>query len=132
MLSEHGITIAPQTYYRWRAQRVRPQELEEAYMVNRIVDLYRANRCVYGVRKLWRTARRAGLDVGRDQVGRYMRIAGIQGVRRGSHTTRTTTRDRAAGRHPDLVQRGWSANKPDALWVADFTYLWTACGFVRP
>lgn len=100
-------------------------------MVNRIVDLYHTNRCVYGVRKLWRAARRAGLDVGRDQVARYMRIAGIQGVRRGRHTTRTTTRDRAAARRPDLVQRAWSApTKPDALWVADFTHVWTVCGFV--
>jgi transposase InsO family protein len=131
VLSEHGITIAPQTYHRWRAQVIRPEELEEAHMVNRIVDLYRKNRSVYGVRKLWRAARRDGLDVGRDQVARYMRIAGIQGVRRGQHKTRTTTRDRAAVRHPDLVKRAWSApNKPDALWVADFTYVWTECGFV--
>jgi len=131
VLSEHGITIAPGTYYGWRACVVRPGVEEEAYLVNRIVDLYRANRCVYGVRKLWRAARRAGMDVGRDQVARYMRIAGVQGVRRGQHKTRTTTRDRAAARHPDLVKRAWSApNKPDALWVADFTYVWTACGFV--
>jgi len=41
--------IAPQTYYRWLACRVRPTELEEAYLVNQIVDLYRRNRCVYGV-----------------------------------------------------------------------------------
>ncbi|MDN5724188.1 MAG: IS3 family transposase, partial [Corynebacterium sp.] len=61
--------------------------------MNAIVDLFRKNKRVYGVRKLWRAARRAGLDVGRDQVGRLMRIAGIQGVRRGSHRVVTTTRD---------------------------------------
>lgn len=131
VLSEHGVTIAPQTYHRWRAQVIRPAELEEAYLVNRIVDLYRENRSVYGVRKLWRAARRAGMEVGRDQVARYMRIAGIQGVRRGQHKTRTTTRGRTADRHPDLVKRAWKApNRPDALWVADFTYVWTECGFV--
>lgn len=131
MLSEHGITIAPGTYYRWRAAVIRPEELEEAYLVNRIFDLYRKNRSVYGVRKLWRAARRDGLNVGRDQVARCMRIAGIQGVRRGQHKTRTTTRDQRASRHPDLVKRNWKApNKPDALWVADFSYVWTACGFV--
>jgi transposase InsO family protein len=75
-------------------------------------------------------ARRAGLPLGRDQVGRLMRIAGIQGVRRGAHRTVTTTRDERAPRHPDLVKRGWAApNRPDAVWVADFTYVWTACGF---
>ena len=84
--------IAPSTYYKWRVCPVRPTELEEAYLVNAIVDLFRKNKRVYGVRKLWRAARRAGLDVGRDQVGRLMRIAGVQGVRRGSHRVATTTR----------------------------------------
>jgi putative transposase len=123
--------IAPSTFYRWLVCPISLARLEEAYLVNEIVDLYRKNRCVYGVRKLWRAARRMGLRVGRDQVGRLMRIAGIQGVRRGVHHTTTTTRDERAPRHPDLVKRGWKApNRPDAVWVADFTYVWTACGFV--
>jgi putative transposase len=130
VLSEHGMKIAPQTYYRWLACPVRPVELEEAYLVNAIVDIYRHNKCVYGVRKMWHAARRAGLALGRDQVGRLMRMAGVQGVRRGAHRTVTTTGDERAPRHPDLVKRGWSApNRPDAVWVADFTYVWTACGF---
>jgi transposase InsO family protein len=130
VLSEHDMKIAPQTYYRWLACPVRPTELEEAYLVNQIVDLYRRNRCVYGVRKMWHAARRDGLRLGRDQVGRLMRIAGIQGVRRGVHRTTTTTRDERAARHPDLVRRGWKTpNRPDAVWVADFTYVWTTCGF---
>jgi hypothetical protein len=48
---------------------------------------------------MWHAARRAGLRIGRDQVGRLMRIAGIQGVRRGQHRTTTTTRDERAARH---------------------------------
>jgi putative transposase len=130
VLSQHGVTIAPGTFYRWLTRPVTDAQLEEAYLVNAIVTLYRENRSVYGVRKLWRVARRAGLRVGRDQVGRLMRIAGVQGVRRGAHRTRTTTRDERAVRHPDLVKRGWSApTQPDAIWVADFTYVWTAAGF---
>jgi len=119
VLSEHGVTIAPQTYYRWLTCPIRSTELEEAYLVNRIVDIYRQNKCVYGVRKMWHAARRAGLPLGRDQVGRLMRIAGIQGVRRGAHRTVTTTRDERAPRHPDLVKRGWAApNRPDAVWYS--------------
>jgi putative transposase len=130
VLSAHDMKIAPQTYYRWLACPIRPAELEEAYLVNEIVGLYRQNRCVYGVRKMWHAARRAGVQVGRDQVGRLMRIAGVQGVRRGAHRTVTTTRDDRAPRHPDLVKRGWKIpNRPDAVWVADFTYVWTAVGF---
>lgn len=130
VLSEHDMKIAPQTYYRWLTCRVTPAEWDEAHLVNTIVDLYRKNRCVYGVRKMWHTTRRAGLGLGRDQVGRLMRIAGVQGVRRGAHRTTTTRRDERATRHPDLVRRGWnSPTRPDALWVADFTYVWTTCGF---
>ena len=123
--------IAPQTYYRWLACPVTPAELEEAYLVNEIVDIYRTNKSVYGVRKMWHAARRAGLCVGRDQVGRLMRIAGIQGVRRGAHRTVTTVRDDRALRHPDLVKRGWKTpNRPDAVWVADITYVSTWSGWV--
>jgi putative transposase len=131
VLSEHGVTIAPSTFYKWLSCPISPAQLEEAYLVNDLVDLYRRNKRVYGVRKMWHAARRAGLRLGRDQVGRLMRIAGIQGVRRGVHRTTTTTRDPRAPRHPDLVKRGWKTpNRPDAIWVADFTYVWTACGFV--
>ncbi len=124
------MTIAPQTYYRWLACPIRPAELEEAYLVNEIVDIHRRNKYVYGVRKMWHAARRDGLRLGRDQVGRLMRIAGVQGVRRGLHRTATTVRDERAPRHPDLVKRGWKTpNRPDAVWCADFTYVWTAAGF---
>lgn len=131
VLSEHEITIAPGTYYKWKARKVSDHAFEEAYLVNAVVDLYEKHRRVYGVRKMWHTARREGLGLGRDQVGRLMRVAGIQGVRRGEHRTVTTTREERAPRHPDLVKRAWDGpTRPDALWVADFTYVWTAAGFV--
>jgi putative transposase len=86
------------------------------------------NRQVTGLINLGYVA--LGLQLGRDRVGRLMRIAGVQGVRRGAHRTVTTLRDERAPRHPDLVRRGWKTpNRPDAVWVADFTYVWTAAGF---
>jgi len=131
VLSAHGVPIAPSTYYARRACPVSPAALEEAYLVNTLVTLHQGNWGVYGARKLWHAARRAGLDVGRDQTARLMRIAGIRGVVRGRHTTRTTWRDQRAPRHPDLVQRAWHApTRPDELWVADFSYVWTLTGFV--
>jgi hypothetical protein len=60
VLSEHGVTIAPQTYYRWLTCPIRSTKLEEAYLVNQIVDIYRQNKGVYGVRKMWRAAREPG------------------------------------------------------------------------
>ena len=130
VLSESGITIAPSTYHAHKACPVSPAALEEAYLVNALVTLHQENWGVYGVRKLWHAARRAGLEVGRDQVGRLMGIAGIRGAVRGRHRTVTTRRDATAVRHPDLVQRGWDAPSDlDQLWVADFSYVWTLAGF---
>jgi transposase InsO family protein len=67
---------------------------------------------------LWKAARRAGIDIGRDQTARLMRQAGIQGALR-SKRVRTTRRDRSAGRHPDLVKRYFRASEPNRLWVTD-------------
>jgi putative transposase len=131
VLTEHGITIAPSTYYARVKAPVSAAELADAYAATILVDLYRLHRGLYGVRKLWHTARRAGHPWGRDQVGRLMAIAGIDGVRRGRRTTATTRRDAAAPRHPDLIDRAWATpSRPDQWWVADFTYVWTLAGFV--
>lgn len=130
VLSEHGVTIAPSTYYARVKTPVTPAELEEAYLVNALVDLHRANWGVYGIRKLWHAAQRDGHLIGRDQVGRLMEIAGITGAVRGKHRTRTTRRDDTRPRHPNLVKRGWDTpTGPDQLWVADFSYVWTLAGF---
>ncbi|MGB8020711.1 MAG: IS3 family transposase [Candidatus Nanopelagicales bacterium] len=131
VLSEHGVLIAPSTYYARRAHPVTESELDEAYLVNALVTLHRQNWGVYGVRKLWHAASRSGLDLGRDQVGRLMRIGGLTGAVRGRHRTTTTVRDDTAARHPDLVRRGWDTPTGcDELWVADFSYVWTLAGFV--
>jgi putative transposase len=131
VLSEHGLPIAPSTYYARRARAVTDAQLEDAYLANALVTLWAENWRVYGARKLWKAADRAGLEVGRDQVARLMRIAGIQGAVRGQHRTVTTRRDQQAPRHPDLVGRGWNVpSSPDELWVADFSYVWTLAGFV--
>jgi putative transposase len=94
-----------------------------------LVALFVKNYSVYGRRKLTTAARRVGLDVGRDQVARLMRAGGIRGASRA--VTRFTTRpDPAAVRAPDLVKRDFTADQPDRLWVADFTYCSTWSGIV--
>ena len=131
VLSEHGMKIAPSTYYAALTNRVSAADLSDAYLTNTLVDLFRKHRRVYGIRKLWHEMRRTGHDLGRDQVARLMRIAGIEGVVRGKHTTTTTRRgDQNAPRHPDLIKRAWDdPTRPDQWWVADFTYVWTLSGF---
>src|SRR3954464_15089043 len=118
--------IAPSTYYAHKACPVSQAALTEAYLVNALVSLHQQNWGVYGVRKLWHAARRAGIDVGRDQVGRLMALAGVRGAVRGQHRAAATRRDERAPRPPGLVARGWDGpTGPDQLWVADFSYVWT-------
>jgi len=88
-----------------------------------IKTTHAANYFAYGYRKMWLALGRAGVEVGRDHVKRLMRAHGIQGAKRRGKPWRTTTPDASATRSPDLVNRDFTATRPDELWVADFTYL---------
>jgi putative transposase len=129
VLTEHGMKIAPSTYYaaRSRAPSARAASDEQFLVV--IERVWEENFRCYGVMKMWHALRRHGPHVGRDLVARLMRVAGLSGAVRGRRRTVTTRRDRGAPHHPDLVKRGWGVLKPDTVWVADFTYVWTYQGF---
>lgn len=133
VLTEHGVPIAPSTYYAAKARGpVSDAASAEAHAANTVHQFYLANRRLYGVGKLGRAMKHAGHDVGRDQVGRLMGICGISGAVRGKRRTITTTADPIAPRHPDLIERQWGLPaRPDQWWVADFTYTWTLAGFVN-
>jgi putative transposase len=96
-------------------------------MIPILVACWRANYSVYGAHKLWKAARKAGHDIGRDQVARLMRAAAMRGVRRG-RAPMTTRPDKGADRAPDLVKRHFVAERPNALWVTDLTYVATWAG----
>jgi putative transposase len=121
------VSVAPSTYYDTKSRAPSARAQRDAELGPALRQLWEDNYCVYGARKLWKTARRAGHDVGRDQVARLMRAAGIQGVRRGKRV-RTTKPDPGAGRHPDLVQRNFTATAPNQLWVTDLTFVSTWAG----
>jgi putative transposase len=119
--------MAPSTYYDTKTRPPSERAQRDAVLGPLLRQLWEDNYQVYGVRKLWKTARRAGHDVGRDQVARLMRAAEIQGVRRGKQV-RTTKADPAAPRHPDLVKRKFAASAPNQLWVTDLTFVPTWAG----
>ncbi|EIV38201.1 transposase [Mycobacteroides abscessus 3A-0122-R] len=119
--------MAPSTYYDTKARPPSQRACRDAVLGPALVQLWEDNYRVYGARKLWKAARRAGHDVGRDQVARLMRAAGICGARRGKRV-RTTTPDPGAGRHPDLVKREFTATAPNVLWVTDLTFVPTWAG----
>ena len=104
--------MAPSTYYAAKARPPSARAARDAVIGPALLQLWEDNYRVYGARKLWKAARRAGHDLGRDQVARLMRAAGIAGVRRGKRV-RTTKPDPGAARHPDLVGRDFTATAPN-------------------
>ena len=123
------LEIAPSTYYDAKGRQPSARALRDAELAPQLKALWERNYSVYGRRKLTKAARKAGHDVGRDQVARLMRREGIRGATRAKKRF-TTKADPAAVRAPDLVQRNFTASRPDHTWVADFTYCSTWSGIV--
>ena len=128
------LPIAPSTYYGHKACLADPARLSErtrrdAVLRQEIERVWKANRDVYGARKVWRQLRREGIGVARCTVERLMREMGLRGVVRG-RKPRTTIPDEATERPKDLVARKFIADGPNRLWVADLTYVATWAGFV--
>jgi putative transposase len=125
-----ALQMAPSTYYAAKQREAAPsaRALRDAVMMQALMVLWVANRKVYGADKLWRAACRAGHDIGRDQVARLMRQMGVEGVSRRRRKVFTTRQDPDATRAPDLVNRDFTADRPDALWVTDLTYVPTRSG----
>ena len=129
------LAIAPSTYYRHKHQQAKPtarsaraqrdDDLREA--IRRVWD---AHLQVYGPRKVWKQLRRDGVMVARCTVQRLMGEMGLAGAVRGRAWLTTTVPHTAAVRPPDLVERSFVAQRPNQLWVSDFTYVATWHGFV--
>jgi putative transposase len=135
---EHGVEpicrtleIAPSTYYSAKSRPPSARAVRDAVMIPILVALWSANYRVYGAHKLWKAARRAGHVIGRDQVARLMRAADIHGVSR-KRRLRTTRPDPSAPRPADLVERDFTAKRPNELWVTDLTYVptWSGVAYV--
>lgn len=129
------LPIAPSTYYEHEARRRDPSLLPErakrdAELRKEIDRVWHENFEVYGPRKVWKQLRREGMEVARCTVERLMAEMGLQGAVRGRAFKITTIPDGASLRPPDLVDRNFTATRPNELWVADLTYVATWRGFV--
>jgi putative transposase len=128
------LPIAPSTYHARAAGRRDPAKLSararrDVCLREKIQRVFDENFGVYGARKVWRQLIRQGETVARCTVERLMRAMGLQGVVRGK-PLRTTVSDKAAPCPLDKVNRQFMADRPNALWVSDFTYVATWQGFV--
>ncbi|HGU7755035.1 TPA: IS3 family transposase, partial [Escherichia coli] len=125
--------IAPSTYYHCQQQRHHPDKRSaraqrDDWLKKEIQRVYDENHKVYGVRKVWRQLLREGIRVARCTVARLMAVMGLASVLRGKKVRTTISRKAVAA--GDRVNRQFVAERPDQLWVADFTYVSTWRGFV--
>ena len=128
------LPIAPSTYYERKAReggdsRCAPRERRDDQLREQIRRVWEENFRVYGVRKVWRQLHREGIVVARCTVARLMRELGLRGVVRG-RPVKTTTPVAKPPCPADRVNREFQARRPNALWVADLTYVATWTGFV--
>jgi putative transposase len=129
------LPIAPSTYFRHKAQQadptrhsVRAQRDEEMRAIIR--RIWTEHFQVYGPRKVWRQMGRENLRVARCRVRRLMREMGLTGAVRGRTWVTTTQSQPTIDRPSDLVDRNFTATRPNQLWVSDVTYVATWRGFV--
>jgi putative transposase len=129
------LPIAPSTYFLRKAQlhetaKQSARAQRDAELRLAIQRVWDDNDQVYGPRKVFKQLRREGTRVARCTIERLMREMGLRGVSRGRAWKITTQTDPAAARPADLVERHFTATRPNQLWVADFTYVATWRGFV--
>jgi putative transposase len=128
-LSQHGVPIAPRTYWSRRSRPPSRRALRDGALTEILAGFYepgergrRRPESLYGSLKMHAHLRRQGIEVARCTVERLMRANGWRGVTR-ARRTRTTVPDLAHTRAPDLVNRNFTAERPGRLHVADFTYV---------
>ncbi len=127
------LQIAPSGYRRHAAQKRTPElrcarAKQDAILLPQIHQVWQNNMQVYGADKVWHQLNREGVTVARCTVERLMRLAGLRGVRRGK-VVRTTVGDKAVPCPLDRVNRRFLADRPNQLWVSDFTYVSTWQGW---
>jgi putative transposase len=119
VLTAQDLAIAPATYHAARSRPPSPRTLRDEQLKPIVAAVHEDNYGVYGARKLQAALRlHNSVVIGRDQTARLMREVGLKGVRRGKPKATTVT-DEAAQRPADLVDRQFTAEQPDALWVVE-------------
>lgn len=124
------LEVPVSTFYARRSRKPSCRELADRELLVEIEAARSGRRSVYGARKTWKELRRRGIDVGRDQVARVMRQHGLEGKLRGRKRRTTIPDETATELARDLLQRDFTATRPNEKWVADLTYLRTWNGFL--
>jgi len=118
-----ALGVSASAYYQRASGGRSERAVEDQRLVALIGEVHKANYECYGQERIWWELRRRGEDVGRDRVARLMRQEGVRGAKRRGKPWQTTNADPDAHKRPDLVQRDFTAGRPNELWVADLTHL---------
>jgi len=129
------LPIAPSTYFRRKAEQRDPTKRSARAQADDVLQaiirrIWNENQQVYGPRKVWKQMGREQLRAARCRVRRLMRAMGLRGAVRGRAWITTTQSQTDASAPADLVERNFTATRPNQLWVSDFTYVATWRGFV--
>ena len=124
------LDLSPSGYYAWLDREPSARAKRDEELTERIETVWRENRRVYGRPRIYADLKEAGERVGEKRVGRLMKQAEIVGASRRRRGPKTTRRNEDARPAPDLIERDFSADGPDQLWVADITYIPTWAGFL--
>ncbi|MFK4106967.1 IS3 family transposase [Streptomyces sp. NPDC019531] len=122
------LDLSPSTYFARKKRPKSARRLRDEQLMPLIEEIHAESGSIYGARRITRALRRKGIEAARCTVERLMRELGIEGVIRGQRR-RTTVPEPSAPRPPDLVDRDFTASRPDQLWVADMTYVRTWSGW---
>lgn len=123
------LDVSASGYYAWLKRPPSQRRQADIMLGDRIEVLHRQSRSTYGRPRIQADLRDAGIHVSDKRVARLMRERHLQGASRRKNFT-TTIRDKSARPAPDLVERNFTADAPDKLWVADITYVPTLTGFL--
>lgn len=116
--------VSPSGYYAWSKRPPSRRSVQDRELGASIRTIHEDSRGIYGVPRIHVELREAGIRVGHKRISRLMRVLGIEGVSR-RKWVRTTRRGRSPRAVPDLVDRDFTADGPDQLWVADIAYIRT-------
>ena len=125
-----GLGVSQSGYHAWRRRPPSARAVADKMLLKRVRTVHATSRETYGSPRIQAALRTDGHRHGRKRIARLMRAAGLTGASRRRKGVTTTRRDTAARPAPDLVDRDFTAARPNQLWVADITFVPTASGFL--
>lgn len=124
------LDVSTSGFWAWRKRPPSNRELADRELFGTIAEVYKLSRRTYGVPRMFDELSDRGVHCGRKRIARLMRRNGLVGCHRRGRRPRTTVSDKQAPAAPDLVNRHFHPEAPDALWLTDITYVRTWSGFL--